>query len=108
MGRISRGAFLCWPALEVLPDDTVIDGEVVAVDETGQPSFNLLQNHAGSEYSPVFYVFDLLILAGEDLERTLGGSSQTPTDQGDAAVCGANPLLRNPPCISGRRCSGRP
>jgi ATP-dependent DNA ligase len=56
-------------ALEVLPDDTVIDGEVVAMDETGQPSFNLLQNHAGSEYSPVFYVFDLLILAGEDLRN---------------------------------------
>src|SRR5271155_4834948 len=56
-------------ALEVLPDDTVIDEEVVAVDETGQPSFNLLQNHAGSEYRPVFYVFDLLILAGEDLRN---------------------------------------
>ena len=56
-------------ALEVLPDDTVIDGEVVAMDKTGQPSFNLLQNHTGSEYSPVFYVFDLLILAGEDLRN---------------------------------------
>jgi bifunctional non-homologous end joining protein LigD len=56
-------------ALEVLPDDTAIDGEVVALDGAGRPSFNPLQNHAGSDYSLVFYVFDLLMLAGTDLTR---------------------------------------
>jgi bifunctional non-homologous end joining protein LigD len=56
-------------ALEALPDDTAIDGEVVALDGTGRPSFNLLQNHISSNYSLVFYVFDLLMLAGADLSR---------------------------------------
>src|SRR5712692_8148286 len=55
--------------LEPLADETVIDGEIVALDATGRPSFNLLQNYATREYCLVFYVFDLLILAGEDFKN---------------------------------------
>jgi len=54
-------------ALSGLPDDTVIDGEVVATDETGKPSFNLLQNFGSSKPSLVYYIFDVLILAGRDV-----------------------------------------
>jgi bifunctional non-homologous end joining protein LigD len=49
-------------ALSALPDDTVIDGEVVAMDETGNPPFNLLQNYGQRGVTPkapiLYYVFD--------------------------------------------------
>ena len=54
-------------ALAGLPDDTVIDGEVVALDADGKPSFNMLQNY-GSAGAPLhFFVFDLLVLNGKDV-----------------------------------------
>src|ERR1700720_2789360 len=54
-------------ALSRLPDDTVIDGEVVALDADGKPSFNMLQNY-GSAGAPLhFFVFDLLVLNGKDV-----------------------------------------
>jgi ATP-dependent DNA ligase len=56
-------------ALEPLPNERVADGEIVALDESGRPSFNLLQNSATREYTLVFYLFDLLILAGIDLRN---------------------------------------
>ena len=53
--------------LSGLPDETVIDGELVALDDSGRPSFNLLQNY-GSGGAPVFYyVFDVLVLSGRDV-----------------------------------------
>ena len=54
-------------ALALMPDDTVIDGEVVALDAEGRPSFNTLQNY-GSAGAPLhFFIFDLLILKGRDV-----------------------------------------
>jgi len=54
-------------ALAAMPDETVIDGEIVALDESGRPSFNALQNHAASTASLFYYVFDVMILAGKDV-----------------------------------------
>src|SRR4029077_18787339 len=49
-------------------DQAVLDGEIVAVDSNGRPSFQALQHRAGHPgHSIVFYAFDLLHLAGEDL-----------------------------------------
>ncbi len=52
-----------------LPDETVIDGEVVALDPQGRPSFNLLQNYGSPAIPIVYFVFDLMVLAGRDVMR---------------------------------------
>src|SRR5437667_11333186 len=54
-------------ALAALPCESVIDGEVVALDEAGRPSFNILQNYGSSKASLLYYIFDVLILGGRDL-----------------------------------------
>jgi len=57
-------------AMKELPvDECVIDGEVVALDEEGRSSFQLLQGlEMEGRKSPIrFYVFDLLQLNGRDL-----------------------------------------
>src|ERR1700678_540615 len=54
-------------ALTSMPDETVIDGEIVALDEDGRPSFNTLQNHGPASLPLHFFIFDLLILQGRDV-----------------------------------------
>ena len=53
-------------AFSNLPDDSIVDGEIVALDETGRPSFNVLQNYKHAATPLQFYVFDLLHLAGKN------------------------------------------
>jgi bifunctional non-homologous end joining protein LigD len=55
--------------LEDLPDDTVIDGEVIAISDSGRPDFNLLQNFRSEAARIHYLVFDVLILKGRDLTR---------------------------------------
>ena len=50
-----------------LPDETVLDGEVIALDAGGKPSFAMLQDR--SRDAPVLYVvFDVMVLSGRDLK----------------------------------------
>jgi bifunctional non-homologous end joining protein LigD len=61
----------------VKADSAILDGEIVALDENGVPSFQLLQNRTGFHRSIKggkpqalnFFVFDLLYLDGFDLRR---------------------------------------
>lgn len=57
-------------ALEALPGDITIDGEIVAHDENGKPSFQLLQNSEGEQPDVHFYAFDILNSRGEELLRS--------------------------------------
>jgi DNA ligase D-like protein (predicted ligase) len=54
-------------ALSSLDGDFVLDGELVALDSHGKPSFQLLQNSLSQELPIYFYVFDLLNRYGEIL-----------------------------------------
>jgi bifunctional non-homologous end joining protein LigD len=54
-------------ALADLPAGTVVDGEVVAIDESGRPDFNLLQNVRAEASRIRYYIFDLLCWEDRDL-----------------------------------------
>ena len=57
-----------------MPDESVIDSEIVAMDDDGRPSFNLLQNYGSSKTPLIYYAFDVMVLAGEDV---MGESLET-------------------------------
>ena len=69
--------------------DAVIDGEIVALDDKGRSSFQLLQGFdMGLVRPPIaFYAFDLLRLNGEDLRGL-------PIEERKAKLAA---LLKNPP-----------
>jgi ATP-dependent DNA ligase len=54
-------------ALRSLPEETILDGEIVALDDSGRPSFHALQNYSSSKVPIYFYAFDLLMFVGRDL-----------------------------------------
>jgi bifunctional non-homologous end joining protein LigD len=60
---------LVFEALADLHDNTVIDGEVVAMDESGRPDFNLLQHYRAEAVRIHYFVFDLLVYNNRDLTR---------------------------------------
>src|SRR6201995_1154654 len=74
-------------ALDV--QDAIIDGEIVALDDRGRPSFQLLQGFDMDLVRPpiVFYAFDLLRLNGQDLRSS-------PVEERKAKLAA---LLERPP-----------
>ena len=55
--------------LTQLSHETVIDRKMIALDEEGKPSFNVLRNY-GSLTAPVLYfVFDVMCWPGRDVSR---------------------------------------
>jgi DNA ligase D-like protein (predicted ligase) len=56
-------------AFDFLPDNTVVDGEIVVLDNQGKPSFSALQNSLHRASEVYFYAFDVLAYQGKDLRR---------------------------------------
>jgi bifunctional non-homologous end joining protein LigD len=54
-------------ALETVEPGVILDGEIVALDNNGRPSFNLLQNSRFTAKQIHFYVFDLLAQGNKNL-----------------------------------------
>jgi len=66
---VNRQYALVFEALSDLPNNTVIDGEVVALDESGRPDFNLLQHYRAEASRIHYFVFDLLVYKNRDVTR---------------------------------------
>jgi bifunctional non-homologous end joining protein LigD len=47
-----------------LPPDTLLDGELIALDKDGRVSFNILQHHRSQAQAILFYAFDVIIHRG--------------------------------------------
>ena len=54
-------------ACEHLPADTLLDGEIIALDANGRVSFNQLQHHRSQAQAILFYAFDVIIHRGKSL-----------------------------------------
>jgi len=56
-------------ALQKIKHRVVLDGEIVLIEEDGKPSFQKLQHYESSTTYPlVYYVFDMLMYEGEDMQ----------------------------------------
>ena len=56
-------------ALKSLPNSTVIDGEIVAMDADNRSDFGLLQNFRSAAMKIHYYAFDILMLKGKLLTQ---------------------------------------
>lgn len=56
-------------ALENLPHNIVLDGEVIVLNSEGKPDFDALQNFNGKRSGVFYYVFDVLWLDGANLMK---------------------------------------
>ena len=69
--RLQRAVSGHCKALASMPDETVIDGEVVALDEDGRPSFNTLQNYGPQAHRCIFSSSTCLMLKGDVMAEPL-------------------------------------
>ena len=86
-------------ALKLKAETALLDGEIVALDPSGKPSFQALQHRsAHRNYAIVFYAFDLLHLDGVDLTKIPleERRKRLPTVVKGSGVLLSEPLPGNP------------
>lgn len=66
---LNRKFFYIAEALKFLPKQTILDGELVALDDEGRPQFSLLQSFRSAAGRVRFVAFDILRLRGRDLTK---------------------------------------
>ena len=66
---LTRDFPLISQAAGYLPPDTLLDGELVAIDGNGRISFNLLQHHCSQAQAILFYAFDVIMHRGRSLRH---------------------------------------
>ncbi|HLP79707.1 MAG TPA: non-homologous end-joining DNA ligase [Acidobacteriota bacterium] len=54
---------------DIKAKETILDGEVIVLDQRGHPSFQLLQQRDENKKKAIYVVFDILIKDGKDLRR---------------------------------------
>src|SRR6185437_8718638 len=78
-------------ALKLRADQAVVDGEIVALDESGRPAFQALQHRTSHPHHHIaFYAFDVLHLDGRDM-------TGEPIEKRRALLpelAGENPVIR--------------
>ena len=86
-----------------LPAETLLDGEVVALDQDGRVSFNLLQHHRGKAAALRFYAFDALVVGGKSLlglpleQRRAALVDALPPDRDNGSALALSESLEAPP-----------
>ena len=94
VGLASRNPASAAAAARMPAQSAILDGEIVALDAEGRPSFQALHHWSFAGLSLVYYAFDLLHLNGRDLTKQ-------PLDERRAAlrkvIDGTAPLLLSEP-----------
>jgi bifunctional non-homologous end joining protein LigD len=79
-------------SFEGLSPETILDGEIVALDKTGKPDFNALQH--GKKERLYFYAFDVLAFEGKNTMRLPLTSRRALLEQAVAPL--ADPIRLSP------------
>jgi len=80
--------------LRTLANGSILDGEIVAFDAQGAPSFSLLQQRIENARALVYVVFDILAFRGRDVRQLALGERQGLLD---AALKSAEDSVRRAP-----------